>query len=168
MAKNDSPGAKPSLLAGKQFGMVVHPNSPDAATTISTSRDAGGAAHVQEHYPLHRITANWGRTPLGHMDWSAHDGSIHSIVVGEKAQGHGVASAMYDRAREHAAENGLAVPRHSGTQTPDGERWAKSERARGIPEPVAGQQPLFPRAGRNKTKALPSSGDAGPHTDIPY
>jgi GNAT superfamily N-acetyltransferase len=101
-----------------------------------------------------RVYQGAGKKPLGSIRWDTGSGEVKALGVQEEHQGNGIATKLWDRASEHSAENGLAIPKHSPEQLPDGAKWAAAEEARKTPDAISGQQPLFPRKGANATRTL--------------
>lgn len=105
----------------------------------------------------HRITAYHRGKEVGHLDWNARDGGVDMVKTDEKFRDRGVATHMFDRAREYAAENNLAMPNteHAIPVTTAGLGWTHAMLQKNRPgSETIGQVPLFPRKGSNKTTTL--------------
>lgn len=81
----------------------------------------------QLHEGTHDIHAtDPERYSMGFMQWSDKTGEVtHIAVLGDKRR-QGVATALWNRAQELAAEKGITAPRHSSKRTEAGDAWAKS------------------------------------------
>jgi GNAT superfamily N-acetyltransferase len=69
----------------------------------------------------------------GFLDWYHTGGEIHDVGVQDEHQRQGVATAMYNHAKElHTSNKDIPVPVHSATRTPEGDSWAKSVGGSGL------------------------------------
>ena len=66
---------------------------------------------------------------VGQLLWDPDEGQVTNVHVSERHQRKGLASAMLDLARTHAAANGLPSVQHDDaeSQTPEGAKWAKAK-----------------------------------------
>ena len=77
----------------------------------------GGAVINATHRPTKKT--------VGYLHMDEH-GVVQGIGVDEDHQRKGVATGMWEYAKDLAAENIIAIPRHSYTQTEEGKSWAKA------------------------------------------
>jgi GNAT superfamily N-acetyltransferase len=69
----------------------------------------------------HLIKAYKGQDgPVGVLKWDATTGETRDVQVEPEHQRKGLATAMWNHAKE------VAPIRHSGTRTPEGDAWAKT------------------------------------------
>lgn len=62
---------------------------------------------------------------VGELVWTEPKGRVEGIQVHPDHQHAGVATAMWNEAKRYAADNEVAEPHHSDTQTKEGRAWAK-------------------------------------------
>jgi GNAT superfamily N-acetyltransferase len=68
-----------------------------------------------------------GEQGHGVISWHHKTGRISNISVSSHLQRQGIATAVYGKAKEIAAETrGVRPPRHSADRTEAGEAWARS------------------------------------------
>jgi GNAT superfamily N-acetyltransferase len=69
----------------------------------------------------HLIEAYKGKYgPVAHLEWSADTGEIKDVKVEPEHQRKGLATAMFNKAKE------VAPIEHAANRTPEGEAWARS------------------------------------------
>lgn len=106
-----------------------------------------------DHLIQATVPGRGGRKQVGYMQWSPRDGVINMVNTEPQYERQGIASHLWDRAHEVAAEHGLTPPRHSDVRTPSGNSW--SQRVDENPRTdVAGQQPLIKRPRGNATEMM--------------
>ena len=91
-------------LSSKQFHVVLDHHNGELSHTITAYTDRGNNA--------------------GSMEWSKSSGQIEDLLVHPEARRQGVASHMWDFAKQTAQELGLKEPKHSPTRTKEGDLWA--------------------------------------------
>lgn len=89
-----------------------------------------------DYHGRHAVTA-WDREhgnpdapdydpPMGSLHWHPGTGVINYLVVPDRYQRHGIATALWNRAHEEADRHGLVPPAHSDSRTPAADAWAQS------------------------------------------
>jgi ribosomal protein S18 acetylase RimI-like enzyme len=75
----------------------------------------------------HVITATHKGNEVGFLDWYHTGGKIYDIGVKDEHQRKGVATNMYNYAKElSSSDKNITEPRHSETRTDEGDQWARS------------------------------------------
>lgn len=120
-----------------QFTAVFHPANPRSMGGISThtveawSPEHAGTEWAQAH-PSERSTYEGssldpGHRPMSSMSWHHKTGEIKGVYTTPEHQRQGVASSLYQKGHEIAAETrGVPKPRHSAFRTASGEAWSKA------------------------------------------
>ena len=137
---------RPPPLQPHQFRFAVQQNA------VSSHRWTPARGSYDEP-ESHRLTVSQRGRELGHMDWDVNTGGVNMIHTNEEYQRKGVATAMYSRGREYAAEHDLPIPNteHAIAVTSAGRGFTNKVSAIGG-DVMKGQQPMIPRKGRNATK----------------
>ena len=93
-------------------------------SNLNESQFGYSLSHNEGKY-LHHVTA---RTTdgdfVGTMDWNKRSGRVFDIQVHPNHRRKGLASHMWDFAKQTAQELGLQEPKHSPTRTKKGDLWA--------------------------------------------
>lgn len=112
-------------LSPNQFDFVFTPARPKS---MEAQADRTLMYHKLSafHKPTQELTG--GRAGFaGNILWHHKTGEIGNIGVSPHFQRRGLATSMYGRAKEIAADTrGVRPPRHSAQRTEAGEAWARS------------------------------------------
>ena len=113
-----------------------HPDKPKAVAWHTDD-------HVMDYYPsLHPA---WPHLSMLHDKKTnqhvvsmvlGHDGELQGIETHPERRREGLATKLWDMATEHAKQNqgrGVPMPTHSNLRTPEGNAWATSTGAAGVP-----------------------------------
>jgi GNAT superfamily N-acetyltransferase len=116
-----------------------HSDKPKATATVD-------GEHRMEHYPYlmphspHLYALFDHKTNQGLASMSLdHDGTVNALEVHPDYRRQGLATKLWSMATEHAktskAERGWDIPepKHSTMRTPEGDAWARSTGAAGVP-----------------------------------
>lgn len=123
-------------------------------------RPSPGSIHAHKIYAT--VPNGDGRKEIGSMNWHPHNGMVGMISTEPGYERQGIATALWRRAHEVAAERGITAPIHSDVQTPKGKSWADTV-DQNPADLTQGQQPLFDAPGDSGTEL----DQPGPeHTDI--
>ena len=77
-------------------------------------------------YQVHSVRARHPEdSDAGHLYWHPKTGEIKDVLVGDDHQGKGLATRMYEVAKDTAETNALPTPKHSKSRTRSGDSWAK-------------------------------------------
>lgn len=87
--------------------------------------------HNLEAMQQKRVTTPFGVVKGGYwnkgwMQWKDSTGEIDHILVNWDSRRKGIATMLWNRAHELAAERGITAPRHSARRSREGNAWAKS------------------------------------------
>ena len=70
---------------------------------------------------------------VGFLDWMHTGGEIYDIGVNQEHARKGLATAMYNHAKElHSSNKEIPMPVHSASRTPEGDAWARSVGGKGL------------------------------------
>jgi GNAT superfamily N-acetyltransferase len=122
---------------GTQFTAVFHPANPRAMGGIPThtveawspehADTAWAQAHPSERSSYEGSSVDPGIRPIGSMSWHHKTGEIRGVYTTPEHQRQGVASSLYQKGQEIAAETrGVPKPKHSAQRTDSGEAWSKA------------------------------------------
>lgn len=100
----------------------------------------------------HRLSVELDGAELGHLEWSVVTGRAVTCWVDPDWRRRGLGRRMWQRAREYAAENRLALPTADGLprSMPANAFFA----AVAYDDVMVGQVPLFPRPEGNRTEVV--------------
>jgi len=122
---------------GSQFTVVFHAANPRSMGGIPTHTveawdpEHAGTEWAQAH-PSERVTYEGsaldpGHRPLSSMSWHHQTGEVKGVYTAYPHQRQGIASALWQRGHEIAAETrGVPAPKHSPQRTHSGELWARA------------------------------------------
>lgn len=110
-------------------------------------------ARLVSRIPLeHRLSVELDGADLGHLEWVTLSGRIATCWVDPAWRRRGLGRRMWQRAREYAAENGLALPTADGL--PRSMPASAFIAAVADDDVMVGQVPLFPRPEGNRTEVV--------------
>lgn len=116
-------------------GASIEPKSQEPLHTLVNSLSGD---------PAHQIDVTHGGKTVGQIRWARGTGEVDGIAVAPGMERQGLASAMWDAARQAHAANPekFAEPVHSASTTSEGSAWVRSIERRG-------PTPLVTRHGRD-------------------
>lgn len=70
---------------------------------------------------------------IANLEWDRETGTIRNVDVAENHRRQGLATAMFNHAKElHSLNKNIPIPVHSAARTPEGDAWARSVGGKGL------------------------------------